>query len=478
MDNIFFVNTFPIGEYFLFQDRIPVQKCGIIFMVISIMEDEHLIRNTYRLREVLGVSRISKTYLGTDPAGRKVVVKELNLQNLSDWNDLKFFERECEILKKVSHHRLPVYIEDFQEERDDDIYFYLLYEYREGKSLQQLIDSGKSFDDETVTDILCQILEVITYLHNLSPPVIHRDINPKNIILDESGEVYLVDLGSGKKLYEQKEMQGPATYTGTYGYSPFEQLAGDAGPESDIYSLGMTAVHLLTGEHPSSLPIKDLKPQYRRSQTRNRLERLIDLMIEPDVNKRKITARVLLSYLRDSSAVIVSGAADAKIIYQQAEESSLAVRDRGHRKTLRFSNRRARGGENLPLKLLLDLWLERPWLCILIAAALTGGPAIIPLLILYNHPRAKAWARKAYSKYSDVNIIVGAKMLSVAPQVLPVPRKRISDLLIRENREKGKVNLEVALMMKNGSIEPFYLSGLSGEEAVRVSDFLVENVSP
>ncbi|MFP4365240.1 MAG: serine/threonine protein kinase, partial [Spirochaetia bacterium] len=224
-----------------------------------------IIHKSYTVITVLGSGRMADTYLAKNSAGGLVIIKALDLSKMQSWKNLELFEREAEILQNLKHNRLPQYTEHFKESSGTGETYFLIYEYIEGKSISQLMQQGKRFSFDEIRQILIQILEILSYLHSLHPPVIHRDINPNNIILTAEGNTFLVDFGAGKHVFEKSESDDlePTTFIGTYGYMPMEQIAGDAVPASDIYALGMTAIKLITGKTPNKLP----HPPDRRTKT-------------------------------------------------------------------------------------------------------------------------------------------------------------------------------------------------------------------
>jgi hypothetical protein len=132
---------------------------------------------------------------------------------------------------------------------------------------------GRSFTQAEVEQIAQDLLNVLIYLHERHPPIIHRDLKPSNILLGVSeacaervrsgnhpGQVYLIDFGSVRTSIQTS---GSMTIVGTFGYMPFEQFQGQATPVSDLYSLGMTLIHLVTGIHPGDLPQDDFQMEYK-----------------------------------------------------------------------------------------------------------------------------------------------------------------------------------------------------------------------
>ena len=135
-----------------------------------------VIHNKYRIVKPLGKSKMAKTYLAKSAESSTnalVVVKSLHLRNLKEWKILDLFKREAMTLKNLDHAKIPKYIDYFTEETKDDIIYFLVYEYIEGKSLTKLIDEGYKFDYDTVEMILTQILEILDYLHRLNPCIIY-----------------------------------------------------------------------------------------------------------------------------------------------------------------------------------------------------------------------------------------------------------------------------------------------------------------
>ncbi len=127
----------------------------------------------------------------------------------------------------------------------------------EGQSLFDAVASGWKPTIDEAKDIAAQILEILIYLHALNPPVIHRDIKPQNIIINDDGEIYLVDFGAVQDTYYT--VTGGSTVVGTYGYMAPEQFRGQAYLSTDLYGLGTTLLYLLTGTDPAVLPQKKLK---------------------------------------------------------------------------------------------------------------------------------------------------------------------------------------------------------------------------
>lgn len=168
----------------------------------------------------------------------KVVIKKFNFLNSpSNWDGYKEYEKEINTLSSLRHHQIPRFLGNFYQ--DDS--FYLIQEYVDAPSLQYF----EKLPFDQVVNIASSLLDVLVYLQSRNPPVIHRDIKPENILYDvSSNQVYLIDFGLSKVL-------GSASTTvlgGTHGFMPPELFLGrKLGRSSDLYSLGITLVCLLSG---------------------------------------------------------------------------------------------------------------------------------------------------------------------------------------------------------------------------------------
>jgi serine/threonine protein kinase len=259
-----------------------------------------ILGNRYELQQQLGKKAGRRTFLAFDHQTQElVVIKLLSFGSDFEWNDLKLFEREAETLKSLSHPCIPRYLDYFEVSSPNIKGFALVQSYIPAKTLEQYLQSGRTFTEAEVQEIAIALLKILKYLHELHPPVIHRDIKPSNILLGERsgnsiGQVYLVDFGS---VQTALAIEGTTrTVVGTYGYMPPEQFGGRTVPASDIYSLGATLIYLLTGTHPADLPHKDLRIQFEQAaHISPSLTRLLQVMTEPSLEKRLSTANQALA---------------------------------------------------------------------------------------------------------------------------------------------------------------------------------------
>ena len=263
------------------------------------LEKSQVISDRYQLIAKLGRNAGRQTWLATDlntQEKEQVVVKLLAFGGDVQWDDLKLFEREAQILKQLNHPRIPKY-KDYFSIDDRTLWFGLVQQYIPGLSLKQLLDRGKRFTEANISNIARAILEILLYLHGLNPPLLHRDIKPSNLIWGEDEQIYLVDFGA---VQDRAATEG-ATFTvvGTYGYAPIEQFGGRAVPASDLYALGATLIHLLTRTAPADLPNRELTIQFRdRLSLNSGLANWLEKMTIPALERRFSSAQQALEALK------------------------------------------------------------------------------------------------------------------------------------------------------------------------------------
>ncbi|MBW4487844.1 MAG: serine/threonine protein kinase [Trichocoleus desertorum ATA4-8-CV12] len=226
-----------------------------------------------------------------------VVIKLLAFSPQLQWDEWKLFEREAQILQQLDHPRVPRCHAQFSLEPVAGVaWCALVQDHIPGTSLQQLLDRGYRFSETEVRQIATEVLEILADLHRLCPPVLHRDLKPSNLILTPEQQIYVVDFGAGQN--QAIATGGSFTVVGTYGYTPMEQFGGRTVPASDLYALGATLVHLLTGIDPADLPQRHLQLQWHAHAPSNLSPRLagwIDTLIAPAVEQRFSSAEQALA---------------------------------------------------------------------------------------------------------------------------------------------------------------------------------------
>ena len=273
------------------------------------METGERLHQRYEIQAVLGRGLSTTTYRAIDTeTGRECSIKCLSFRKMTEWKTWELFEREAQILKNLAHPKIPRYLDFFIEETAQDVELFLVQEYVSGKSLAQLAQEGKPFDEKEAVVIALKMCGVLEYLHHFSPPIIHRDIKPNNIILTPDNRLFLIDFGAVQaRLMTSFSQSSGATIVGTYGYMPMEQFEGRALPASDIYALGMTLLALLARQEPAEMEkIDALRGRVNISEP---FAKILAKMTAPDCAKRYQSATELkydLERLRRGSAMRLS----------------------------------------------------------------------------------------------------------------------------------------------------------------------------
>lgn len=242
----------------------------------------------FKVLSQLAAGGLSAIYLAEMPDKRLVVLKEAVVPATADdaarAKAKEMFEREARLLLRLEHPRIARVSDHFIEAGRD----YLVLEYIRGQSLRQLVSMTGPQSEEQVLLWAYDIAQILKYLHEQSPPIIHRDISPDNLVLREDGKLFLIDFGAAN------EFVGTATGTliGKQCYIAPEQFRGKAEPASDIYGLGGTLYFLLTGEEPEALT--EAHPKRVRSDLTNAIDDLISSLTRTDASVRVSNADSLI----------------------------------------------------------------------------------------------------------------------------------------------------------------------------------------
>jgi tetratricopeptide (TPR) repeat protein len=219
-------------------------NCGVPLIVL---------RNRYRPIKSIGGGGFGKTYLAEDidKLNEPCVIKQFapQVQGTASLNKAtELFEQEAKRLQQLGKHpQIPTLLAYFNE----DNRLYLVQEFIEGQNLSTELQQQGAFNEQKVRELLQDLLEILTTVH--LQQVIHRDIKPENIIRRSDGKLVLIDFGASKQLTATVVTQ-VGTTIGSFGYAPLEQMqGGEAYPASDLYSVGATCFHLLSGIHPWEL---------------------------------------------------------------------------------------------------------------------------------------------------------------------------------------------------------------------------------
>jgi serine/threonine protein kinase len=216
----------------------------------------------YRIAKLIGEGGFGAVYKANDErfqATRVVAIKEMSDANLSASereSALMDFRREANLLVQLNHPNLPQ-VSDFFEEGTKA---YLVMEFIEGKTLEQVLDDANGpLDEALVMGWALQLCSVLHYLHSRQPPIIFRDMKPSNVMVTGDNQLKLIDFGIAR-IFKTSATRD-TTLLGSQGYAPLEQYGrGQSDPRSDIYALGATLYHLLTGSVPADAPSRRVNP--------------------------------------------------------------------------------------------------------------------------------------------------------------------------------------------------------------------------
>ena len=275
------------------------------------------------------------TWKGVNLANQKtVVIKQFCFATTaSSWSGYKAYQQEIEVLQKLEHSRIPRYLGSIETDNG----FCLIQEYKKASKLSDY----RQLTLVEIKKIILEILEILIYLQQHTPPIFHRDIKPENILIDDSLKVYLIDFGFAS--FGSQEVSGSSVFKGTPGFIAPEQMLKPT-MASDLYSLGVTIVCLLadkdiseirdwtSADNPYQLNLKPLLPQLNRQfvnwlgkminataskrfpnavEAKNALEPL-DLAFSPrsnlvEISVTKLISRVDRTVILGTTALVILG---------------------------------------------------------------------------------------------------------------------------------------------------------------------------
>lgn len=241
----------------------------------------------YQVLNALGVGGQGFAYHTQDTDNdRRVVLKEFILPVYVDVNvrksALEQFENEARILRQLEHPQIVKLLDFFVE----DHRAYLVLELIDGASLRQIVEKNGALSEEQVRGLAQQMCELLEYLHSCSPPVVHRDFTPDNLILGKDGVLKLIDFNVAQ---EEAEATTTGTVVGKHAYLPPEQFRGMPVPASDIYAFGATLQFLLTGEDPE--PISVSRPQQARPEVSDGLHHIVSRSTQLELEERYLSIK-------------------------------------------------------------------------------------------------------------------------------------------------------------------------------------------
>lgn len=243
----------------------------------------------YEILKEIGQGGMSIVYVAMDNRlNKQWAVKELkNDGSQSVEMQLKGIEREANILKKVDHPVLPRIVDII----DKDGTVYVVMDYIQGLALDRILKEEGAQPQENVIEWAKQLASALDYLHSMNPPIIYRDMKPSNIMLQPDGRVKLIDFGTAKEY--KVENIADTTALGTRGYAAPEQFGDEQGhgiyktdARTDIYCLGATIYHIVTGKNPCEPPYEIRPIREWNPALSSGLEKIIAKCTQPNPEDR------------------------------------------------------------------------------------------------------------------------------------------------------------------------------------------------
>lgn len=256
------------------------------------LEIGSLVDGKYKILTKVGQGGMSVVYLAiNEKANKQWAVKEVRKDGIKDFEVVKQgLVAETDILKKLNHPALPSIIDVI----DTEDSFIIIMDYIQGNSLNKALEEYGAQPQENVIEWAKQLCDVLGYLHSRTPAIIYRDMKPANVMLKPDGNVTLIDFGTARE-FKEKNL-ADTTCLGTVGYAAPEQFGGmgQTDARTDIYCLGATLYHLVTGMNPCEPPY-EIKPIREINPTLSSgFERIIEKCTRPDPNERYQSAAELM----------------------------------------------------------------------------------------------------------------------------------------------------------------------------------------
>lgn len=216
------------------------------------LEIGSVIDGKYKILNVVGKGGMSVVYLAmNERANKQWAIKEVRKDGMQSFEVVKQnLVAETDLLKKLNHPHLPSIIDVI----DCDDTFLIVMDYIEGNPLSKALETSGAQNQDDVIEWAKQLCDVLGYLHSRKPPIIYRDMKPSNVMLKPDGNVMFIDFGTAREF--KYSSVADTTCLGTQRYAAPEQFGGHGQTDArtDIYCLGATMYHLVTGHNPATPP--------------------------------------------------------------------------------------------------------------------------------------------------------------------------------------------------------------------------------
>jgi len=241
-----------------------------------------IIAGKYEVLREIGRGGMSVVYLAMDThLNKQWAVKEIRKKGNGKNDEIvvNSLLAEANLMKRLDHPALPRIVDII----DNGKTIYVVMDYIEGESLDKILNEYGAQPEDKVIAWSMQIADALSYLHAQKPPIIYRDMKPANVMLKPEGNIKIIDFGIAREYKEQN--LADTTVLGTKGYAPPEQYSGQTDPRSDIFALGMTMHHLLTGVDPRNgepyASVRQWAPELSEG-----IEVIIDKCVQPAAENR------------------------------------------------------------------------------------------------------------------------------------------------------------------------------------------------
>lgn len=233
-----------------------------------------IIQGKYEILKLIGKGGMSKVYLAMDQnLNKQWAVKEIEKRENDKNNEIMIQSAiaEANMIKKLDHPSLPRIVDIINMSN----VIYVVMDYIEGEPLSKILSEQGAQPQENVIEWALELCEVLDYLHTQNPPIIYRDMKPANIMLQPNGSVKLIDFGIARE-YKEENLADTVSL-GTKGYAAPEQFGGKGQTDArtDVYCLGVTLYHLVTGQNPCEPPYEIYPIRYWNAQLSGGLEHII-----------------------------------------------------------------------------------------------------------------------------------------------------------------------------------------------------------
>lgn len=249
-----------------------------------------IIEGKYEILREIGRGGMSVVYLAMDThLNKQWAVKEIRKRGNGKKDEIvvNSLLAEANLMKGLDHPALPRIVDIIENGNT----IFVVMDYIEGESFDKILKADGIQAEDMVITWAKQLCDALSYLHTQTPPIIYRDMKPANVMLKPEGNVKIIDFGIAREYKEQN--LADTTVLGTKGYAPPEQYSGQTDARSDIYALGMTMHHLLTGIDPMAgggyVPVRMWNPELSEG-----IELIIDRCVQPAAENRYQNCRDLL----------------------------------------------------------------------------------------------------------------------------------------------------------------------------------------